>query len=59
ILEQSSMSIPVYVPVAASDKVTPEIIDKSVKEKHVTPDVVQDVEASEDQTNCNTPFFKA
>ncbi|MCI85854.1 hypothetical protein A2U01_0107133, partial [Trifolium medium] len=31
--------------------VTPEIIDKSVKEKHVIPDAAQDVEASKDQTN--------
>ncbi|MCI44262.1 hypothetical protein A2U01_0065501, partial [Trifolium medium] len=51
ILEQSSMSIPVYVPVAAFDKVTPETVDKSVKEKHVVPDAAQDVEAYEDQTN--------
>ncbi|MCI73118.1 hypothetical protein A2U01_0094382, partial [Trifolium medium] len=46
-LEQSSMS----VPVAASDKVTPKIVDESVKEKHDIHDAAQDVEASKNQTN--------
>ncbi|MCI73619.1 hypothetical protein A2U01_0094883, partial [Trifolium medium] len=42
------MSIPVYVPVATSNEVTPEIADESMKEKHDTPDAAQDVEASKD-----------
>ncbi|MCI91139.1 hypothetical protein A2U01_0112433, partial [Trifolium medium] len=33
------------------DKATPETVDDSMKEKSITPDAVQDVEASEEQTN--------
>ncbi|MCI06355.1 hypothetical protein A2U01_0027414, partial [Trifolium medium] len=53
VVRQSSMSVPVNVPVAASDKATPEIVDESVKEKNITHDAAQDVEASEDQINPN------
>ncbi|MCI46041.1 hypothetical protein A2U01_0067281, partial [Trifolium medium] len=45
---QSSLS----VPVATSNKVTPETVDESVKEKISTSvDAVQDVEASKDLSN--------
>ncbi|MCI79541.1 hypothetical protein A2U01_0100812, partial [Trifolium medium] len=35
------------------DKATSETVDESMKEKIVTPDTTQDVEASEEQTNPN------
>ncbi|MCI51866.1 hypothetical protein A2U01_0073110, partial [Trifolium medium] len=46
---QSSLSVPVATP----DNATPETVDESMKEKTVTPDAAQDVEASEEQTNPN------
>ncbi|PNX80080.1 hypothetical protein L195_g036075, partial [Trifolium pratense] len=49
---QSSMSIPLDVPVGAFDKAIPEIVDKSVKEKPGVPDAAQDVKAPDDPTDA-------
>ncbi|MCI84178.1 hypothetical protein A2U01_0105454, partial [Trifolium medium] len=49
IVGQSSLS----VPVATLDKATSETIDESMKEKTITPDAAQDVEASKDLSNPN------
>ncbi|MCI70059.1 hypothetical protein A2U01_0091322, partial [Trifolium medium] len=56
-LEQLSLSVPVHVLVAASDEVTPEIVDEFVKEKHDTPEAAQDVEAPKDLSNPTDAAF--
>ncbi|MCI50737.1 hypothetical protein A2U01_0071981, partial [Trifolium medium] len=47
IIGQSSLSVAVATP----DKTTPETVNESMKEKTITPDAVQDVEASTDLSN--------
>ncbi|MCI62093.1 hypothetical protein A2U01_0083350, partial [Trifolium medium] len=45
------------VAVATPDKATPETIDESMKEKTITPDAAQDVDASKDLFNPNDAAF--